>query len=101
MYCPSCGSALSRQMKYCTRCGAQTNMKEVGQAEKRFDEYLERLFWVADVGALEPSRVPTKCSRRKGLRRAYRLKALLRTLLARSNRRPASMPQINEVRRKA
>ena len=50
MYCPSCGSALSRQMKYCTRCGAQTNMMEVGQAEKRFDEYLEGLFWTTVFG---------------------------------------------------
>jgi hypothetical protein len=50
MYCPSCGSALSRQMKYCTRCGAQTNMMEIGKAEKRFDEYLEGLFWVTVLG---------------------------------------------------
>jgi hypothetical protein len=50
MYCPSCGSALSRQMKYCTRCGAQTNMMEIGQAEKRFDEYLEGLFWTTVFG---------------------------------------------------
>ena len=50
MYCPSCGSALSRQMKYCARCGAQTNMMEIGQAEKRFDEYLEGLFWVTVFG---------------------------------------------------
>ena len=50
MYCPSCGSALSRQMKYCTRCGSQTNMMEIGKAEKRFDEYLEGLFWVTVLG---------------------------------------------------
>jgi hypothetical protein len=50
MYRPSCGSALSRQMKYCTRCGAQTNMMEIGQAEKRFDEYLEGLFWTTVFG---------------------------------------------------
>jgi hypothetical protein len=41
-------------------------MKEVGQAEKRFDEYLERLFWVADVGALEPSRDTNKMLQAEG-----------------------------------
>jgi hypothetical protein len=37
-------------MKYGARCGAQTNMMEIGQAEKRFDEYLEGLFWVTVFG---------------------------------------------------
>jgi hypothetical protein len=50
MYCPSCGSALSRQVKYCTRCGAQTNRQEIKPVEKRFDEYLEGLFWVTVFG---------------------------------------------------
>jgi len=50
MYCPSCGSALSRKVKYCTRCGAQTNLKEVKQAEKRFDEYMDGLFWITVFG---------------------------------------------------
>jgi hypothetical protein len=50
MYCPSCGSALSRQVKYCTRCGAQTNTKETEKAEKRFDEYIDGLFWSSVIG---------------------------------------------------
>jgi len=50
MYCPACGSALSRQMKYCTRCGAQTNRRDIEQAKERFDEYLDGLFWTAVLG---------------------------------------------------
>jgi hypothetical protein len=50
MYCSSCGSALSRQTKYCTRCGAQTDRQEIKTVEKRFDEYLEGLFWVTIFG---------------------------------------------------
>lgn len=50
MHCPACGSALPRQMKYCTRCGAQTNRQEIEQAEERFDEYLDGLFWTAVFG---------------------------------------------------
>jgi hypothetical protein len=50
MYCPSCGSALSRQMKYCTRCGAQTNQQEIKPVEKRLDEYHEGLFWITVFG---------------------------------------------------
>jgi hypothetical protein len=50
MYCPSCGSALSRQVKYCTRCGAQTNQQEIKPVEKRLDEYHEGLFWITVFG---------------------------------------------------
>jgi hypothetical protein len=50
MYCSSCGTALSRQVKYCTRCGAQTNRQETEQVEKRLDEYLTGLFWVTVIG---------------------------------------------------
>jgi hypothetical protein len=50
MYCPSCGSALSRRVKYCTRCGEQTNWQEIEPVEKRLDEYLEGLFWVTILG---------------------------------------------------
>lgn len=50
MYCSTCGSALSRQMKFCNRCGAQLNNQEIEKAEKRFDEYLEGLFWTAVIG---------------------------------------------------
>lgn len=50
MYCPSCGSALSRQVKYCVNCGAQTNQQEIKPVEKRLDEYHEGLFWVTVFG---------------------------------------------------
>lgn len=50
MYCPACGSALSRQMKFCNRCGAQLNNQEIEKAEERFDEYLDGLFWTAVFG---------------------------------------------------
>jgi hypothetical protein len=50
MYCSSCGSVLSRQVKYCTRCGAQTNREETETVEKRLDEYLTGLFWVTVIG---------------------------------------------------
>jgi uncharacterized membrane protein YvbJ len=49
MYCPTCGSTLLRQMKYCTHCGEPLN-KRIEQAEERFDEYLDGLFWVAVFG---------------------------------------------------
>lgn len=50
MYCPACGSTLSRQMKFCNRCGAQLNNQEIEKVEKRFDEYLDGLFWTAFFG---------------------------------------------------
>jgi hypothetical protein len=37
-------------VKYCTRCGAQTNRQEIDQVEKRLDEYLEGLFWITVFG---------------------------------------------------
>jgi hypothetical protein len=37
-------------MKYCTRCGAQTNQQEIKPVEKRLDEYLEGLFWITVFG---------------------------------------------------
>jgi len=37
-------------VKYCTRCGAQTNPQEIDQVEKRLDEYLEGLFWITVFG---------------------------------------------------
>jgi hypothetical protein len=37
-------------MKYCTRCGAQTNRQENKQVEKRLDDYLEGLFWITAFG---------------------------------------------------
>ncbi len=49
MYCPACGSTLLRQMKYCTHCGEPLN-KKIEQAETRFDESLDGLFWVVVLG---------------------------------------------------
>ncbi len=39
-------------MKYCNQCGAQLANKDesVSATEKRFDDYLEGLFWVAALG---------------------------------------------------
>ncbi len=39
-------------MKYCNQCGAQLARKDesVSATEKRFDDYLEGLFWVAALG---------------------------------------------------
>jgi hypothetical protein len=37
-------------MKFCNRCGAQLNNQEMEKAEKRFDEYLDGLFWTAFFG---------------------------------------------------
>lgn len=50
MYCPSCGSTLSRQVKYCTNCGAELNNQEIKKAYERFDEYLFKLFWEVVIG---------------------------------------------------
>lgn len=51
MFCPTCGTALSRQLKYCNRCGA--NLATTGalkSVEKRLDEYLDGLFWITVFG---------------------------------------------------
>jgi hypothetical protein len=54
MFCPSCGVALSQQLKYCNRCGAQliTTKKApvIKSPEKRLDEYLDGLFWISVFG---------------------------------------------------
>lgn len=54
MYCPSCGIALSQQLTYCNRCGAQLiTTKEadlVKLFEKRIDSEMEGLFWIAVLG---------------------------------------------------
>ena len=54
MYCLSCGTALSRQMKYCNFCGAKLPRAEEKEAtkatEKRLDEYLDGLFWITVFG---------------------------------------------------
>ena len=53
MFCPTCGVALSRHLKYCNRCGAQLAAPEeavIKKAEKRLDEYLDGLFWLTVFG---------------------------------------------------
>ncbi len=54
MYCPSCGMALSQQMKYCNHCGAQLittrETAAIEPTEKRLDEYLDGLFWITVFG---------------------------------------------------
>ncbi|MEO8434438.1 MAG: zinc ribbon domain-containing protein [Pyrinomonadaceae bacterium] len=54
MFCPSCGIALTHQMKYCNRCGAQLASGEgadlIKATEKRLSEYLDGLFWITVFG---------------------------------------------------
>lgn len=54
MYCPSCGVALSQQLTYCNRCGAQlTPQKDadlVKLFEERMDSEMEGLFWITVFG---------------------------------------------------
>ena len=51
MFCPTCGNALSQQLKYCNRCGANLATTDVVRAvEKRLDEYLDGLFWITVFG---------------------------------------------------
>src|ERR1044072_3559074 len=52
MFCPSCGVALSQQLKYCNHCGAHLapSKDAVAKAEKRLDEYLDGLFWITVFG---------------------------------------------------
>lgn len=54
MFCPTCGIALSHQMKYCNRCGAHLTTSEeaalIKASEKRLDDYLDGLFWITVLG---------------------------------------------------
>ncbi len=54
MYCHACGIALTHQTRYCNRCGvqliAQDQTDELKRSEKRFDEYLDGLFWITVFG---------------------------------------------------
>ena len=54
MFCPSCGIALTQQLKYCNRCGAQLNATKetalVELFEKRMDSEMEGLFWITILG---------------------------------------------------
>ena len=53
MFCPTCGNALSQQLKYCNRCGANlatTDTTTLKALEKRLDEHLDGLFWITVLG---------------------------------------------------
>ena len=54
MFCPTCGIALTHQMKYCNRCGAHLTSGEdielIKAAEKRLSDYLDSLFWITVFG---------------------------------------------------
>jgi hypothetical protein len=53
MFCPTCGNALSQQLKYCNRCGANlatADAATIKALEKRLDEYLDGLFWLTVLG---------------------------------------------------
>ena len=53
MFCPSCGNALSQQLKYCNRCGANlatTDLATLEALERRLNGYLDGLFWITVLG---------------------------------------------------
>jgi hypothetical protein len=51
MFCPTCGNALSQQLKYCNRCGANLATSDAMEAvEKRLNAYLDGLFWLTILG---------------------------------------------------
>jgi hypothetical protein len=54
MYCPFCGTALSQQMKYCTRCGSQLATPKdaslVELLEKQLREEMVDIFWASVIG---------------------------------------------------
>lgn len=49
MFCPSCGIALTQQLKYCNRCGAalvaSRETELVALYEKRMEGEMEGIFW--------------------------------------------------------
>ena len=49
MYCPSCGKALSKRMKFCNGCGAKLSAA-VQNSDERLDDYLTGLFWIMVFG---------------------------------------------------
>ena len=54
MYCPSCGLALSRQVKYCSRCGSPSIITKEAAVIEVFEERLNKelvdLFWLTVIG---------------------------------------------------
>jgi len=54
MFCPACGVALARQVRYCQRCGSQLtgarDAAEIEASERRLREELVELFWVTVFG---------------------------------------------------
>jgi hypothetical protein len=54
MFCPSCGVVLSRNVKYCNRCGSQLVFPKdadlIKVLEERMDSEMEGLFWITVLG---------------------------------------------------
>ncbi len=53
MFCPTCGIALSKHLKYCNHCGANlatSSGSSLAALEKRLDDYLDGLFWLTVLG---------------------------------------------------
>jgi hypothetical protein len=53
MHCPACGKLLARRTKFCTHCGEQLRAeddKAITKLEKRFDDYVDGLFWTTVFG---------------------------------------------------
>lgn len=53
MYCPACGNLVAQRTKYCKNCGNQlvlASASDVTRLEKRFDDYVDGLFWTVVFG---------------------------------------------------
>lgn len=49
MYCSACGTVITQSTKYCRQCGAPLAVQDE-VLEKRFDEYLDGIFWLSVLG---------------------------------------------------
>ena len=49
MYCSACGSAVSRDLRYCNRCGAKVGGAEGDGVAESAESYAESLGWAAVV----------------------------------------------------
>jgi len=49
MYCSACGSAVSRDLRYCNRCGAKVGAAKGDDAAESAESYAESLGWAAVV----------------------------------------------------
>lgn len=54
MFCPACGAALVRQMKYCNHCGARLagakDSEAIATTEQRLHDEMVDLFWLTVFG---------------------------------------------------